>query len=158
MSDALTDGYRMEREWQLREKYYRAIKDYVAHPDSNNMDLLVGAATAAAVTVNSKMRAKFAKLVARDKNEWAKLLVAAWRTPVFDELKKISPFKDSLIINFNHGYMVHVAGLEDIVAQAAERSGVKSDEECLVDLPKFDPKAIEVFWLRHDISVLNDLK
>lgn len=115
MSDALTDTARDERRAEAFGKYLKAVEDYLLKPNGKNLNLIIKAAEktdsikrgyfGSQTSLGQDIKERMEKLKNNDKQEWAKFLSSIIdRSYCFSEFKKLSPFKDKLVLHAHYGY------------------------------------------------------
>ncbi|MDP2947456.1 MAG: hypothetical protein Q8N88_05060 [Nanoarchaeota archaeon] len=109
MGDGMTDARRESDRWECYLNYIRALIEFLKNPTKENKLCLVKAAkTTDAIrggyfTRETGLRKCFEKtlksLKANDKTAWAHLLNSVvFKRIYFQELKKLSPFKDQFVL------------------------------------------------------------
>lgn len=114
MSDALTDISRDIERIMLMEKAMEVLMEYLSNPTEHLkyklLDLLkqVDSVEGGFWTVRNDFSTFIAenltKLVKGDKDTWLTFLIRANGFKKYDKLKKLSPFKDKVVMLVDYGY------------------------------------------------------
>ena len=161
MSDGITDCERDSERSHLYDEYLGKLLAYLKEPTDGNYRRLKNASekvdgvptglmagrTAAANSLEERVK----KLREGDRQAWARLLV---NVGCDEEFRKISPFKNKMIVLVNYGCgfaNADLLGLEEIMDKKIEGKNYRicdCDKYAVaVAIPKKAFKKVEIFWL-----------
>lgn len=139
MSDALTDIANDERRGRLFDKYLDAVCRFVDYPTDENLKNAAEAAVSldsfrsrgywsGHTSVSASITDALKKLKDGDRGIWARLLSQAWDRVAFRQLKKLSPYRDNVVmfVDYGCGFATIRGELEQLAGQLIKNKGFKT--------------------------------
>jgi hypothetical protein len=162
MSDGMTDTQRDIDRGRYFSEYISALEKFLKRPTRTNRRKVIQLANKtddvpigylrfkANVSVNLEER--LMKLQKGDKETWAKMLFGIIEEYYYEDLKKLSPFKDMLLVKVDYGCgFVNLKGdvnsLFDSIIGDDKGWKTYDTDKYVVAIDKPDVSKAEVFWI-----------
>ena len=170
MSDGITDSYRDQRRAECYEKFLCWLADYIENPTEESLaslklageqtDRIPRGLMGGQTNIASGLENLLAKLLEGNERFWGGLLLSAHGgcpDESFRKLKKVSPFKDKIIIGVEYGIgFVNLIGeakeLFDRIIGKEQNMKIYDGDTYLAAIPKDVLKDTQIVWLKSGVS------
>ncbi|MDP3730931.1 MAG: hypothetical protein Q8R34_00290 [bacterium] len=170
MSDGITDSYRDQRRAEAYEEFLCRLADYIENPIEENLTVLKSAGeqtdgvprglVSGRTDISSGIEDLLKALFENDERIWGKLLLNAhggYPEEGFRKLKRLSPFKDKIIVEVDYGIgFVSLSGefqnLIDKVIGGAHNMKTYDGDSYMLAIPNDVLKDANVVWLKCGIG------